>query len=116
MNFYSRVGAFSSALAIGLGSFGAHSLKKKDKYYREVWNTGTQYHILHSIATLISPLFYAKNSTIIAARCFIGGILLFSGSLYCITLFEEKKIWNYNTFWGFTFHSRLDLFRFTNIK
>ena len=85
------LGAFNMALAVMLGAFGAHGLKAKvtpEQLAR--WHTGCEYHVYHALALFgIGVLMasqpqwsWAKNP----AWCLQVGIVIFSGSLYAMTL------------------------------
>lgn len=83
-------GALFAALAVVLGAFGAHALKAllpTDQLM--VFETGVRYQFYHSFALLVTGIAYssfpAKNLKL-AATFFIIGIILFSGSLYAMTL------------------------------
>lgn len=85
---------FSGAIAVALGAMGAHFLKTKlesgalSPAQFSAFETGVQYHILHSIALLIIALLVkeADNKLFIkAGYCFMTGIILFSGSLYLLS-------------------------------
>ena len=81
--------ALLGALAVGIGAFGAHALKALVVAERlPIFETGVRYHFYHVFALLFT-CFLAKqteNTKILvwAARFFIIGILLFSGSLYLL--------------------------------
>jgi uncharacterized membrane protein YgdD (TMEM256/DUF423 family) len=82
------IGASLGAVAVALGAFGAHGLKKiVDAETVQTFQTGVQYQMYHSLALLLTGLLYEKCSqkmTRIAGILFIIGILLFSGSLYLV--------------------------------
>jgi len=83
-------GALFAALAVILGAFGAHALKAimpPDQLM--VFETGVRYQFYHSFALLITGMVYSSvlsKSIRIASSFFITGIVLFSGSLYTMTL------------------------------
>lgn len=88
-------------LAVALGAFGAHGLKKfladaPDGALRlQWWQTGTQYHLAHALALgLVAVL--ASHVTgrlpVAAGWCFVAGIALFSGSLYVMTLTNVRLL------------------------
>jgi uncharacterized membrane protein YgdD (TMEM256/DUF423 family) len=83
------VGALFGALAVALGAFGAHGLKKiVDADTVAVFQTGVQYQMYHALALLAAGILFEKfpNSWIQrAGTAFIIGIILFSGSLYVLT-------------------------------
>lgn len=85
---------FSGAIAVALGAMGAHFLKTKlesgalTTTQFSAFETAVQYHILHSIVLLIVALFVSRPDNklfIKAGYCFMGGIVLFSGSLYLLS-------------------------------
>jgi len=83
-------GAAFAAIAVILGAFGAHALKAvmtPDKLL--VFETGVRYHFYHSFALILAGVLYysfpAKQLKL-SVSFFITGILLFSGSLYAISL------------------------------
>jgi uncharacterized membrane protein YgdD (TMEM256/DUF423 family) len=82
-------------LAVALGAFGAHGLKGylekvPDGAQRLVWwETGAQYHLAHALALGLAAYLAGRTgatAATIAGWCFAGGVLLFSGSLYVMTL------------------------------
>ena len=85
-------GALLGALSIALGAFGAHGLKQivSDDAIKS-FQTGVQYQVYHSIALMITGMLYERMpNTLIkwAGACFITGVILFSGSLYLLTLMK----------------------------
>ena len=79
-------------MGIATGAFGAHYLKGKvsDPILLETWKTASYYHLIHSAIFLyVSNL--PKNRNLIGGL-FLGGIILFSGSLYTLVLTEKKKL------------------------
>ncbi len=87
-------------VGVALGAFGAHGLKNKLAALKDGeqrlawWQTGAQYHLIHAIAIglcAVRPSPVHHGSTI-APWLFVGGILLFSGSLYAMTLTGIRKL------------------------
>lgn len=85
-------GAIFSALAVILGAFGAHALKAVlDATQLATFETGVKYQFYHSFALLATGIAYQFLPAAAlkrAAVCFIIGILMFSGSLYVITILK----------------------------
>ncbi|MFL5788027.1 MAG: DUF423 domain-containing protein [Flavisolibacter sp.] len=83
------LGTILAGLAVALGAFGAHGLKKiVDAETVGIYQTGVQYQMYHAIALLIVGLLAERlSNTIInyAGLLFLGGIVFFSGSLYLIS-------------------------------
>lgn len=84
-------------LAIVLGAFGAHGLKKltSDPELLAAFDTGTKYQFLQGLGLLIVPFILQKFelSGKLLFAAFLGGILLFSGSIYLLSL---AKIYQLN--------------------
>ena len=83
--------ALGGLLAVLLGAFGAHALKARlDPQAYATYQTAVQYHFWHVLALGLVGLllFNLPNSTPLqwAGFCMIAGLLLFSGSLYVLTL------------------------------
>jgi uncharacterized membrane protein YgdD (TMEM256/DUF423 family) len=72
-----------------LGAFGAHALKASVSISElEAWKTAVSYQFYHTLVLLFLSNFskYRSRSVISAYWFFTIGILLFSGSLYLITV------------------------------
>ena len=88
------IAAFFGALAVVLGAFGAHSLKKMvAPESLAIWQKGVEYQFYHTFALLyLSTLDRYKYKLIgFASAFFTAGIILFSGSLYFLAL---KDVYN----------------------
>jgi uncharacterized membrane protein YgdD (TMEM256/DUF423 family) len=85
-------GALFGALAVGLGALAAHALERvvDDRTFR-AFHTGVEYQFYHALALLGVGILYSYFPNVWTLRsgwCFIIGIVLFSGSLYAITLLK----------------------------
>lgn len=83
------------AIAVALGAFGAHGLQRmlSDEKIIQSFRTGVQYQLYHALALMIAAILFShfpNKKVKWAGICFISGIILFSGSLYLITLL---KLW-----------------------
>ncbi|WP_010181721.1 DUF423 domain-containing protein [Aquimarina agarilytica] len=85
------------ALAIILGAFGAHALKKiftTDQM--QSFETGVKYQMYHAIVLLVIglQLKFETNLEQAMAWCFVTGVILFSFSIYglCISSAKGTKI------------------------
>src|SRR5882724_8280665 len=89
------VGAILGALAVAFGAFGAHSLKEiATPETVTTFQTGVQYQMYHALALLATAIIYERFSNKLvryAGTCFIIGIILFSGSLYILTLLKATE-------------------------
>ena len=85
-------------ITVILGAFGAHALKDKlDPESMQSFETGVRYMMYHVLALLFinsSSLLTDKSKKLIS-YIFFAGILLFSGSIFVISLdiISAKKIW-----------------------
>lgn len=90
------LGGASMAIAVILGAFGGHALKRKlapDKL--EVYLIGIQYHIAHALGLLVlGALSQTLDSNLLtlAGWLLFAGIVLFSGSLYSLALTGVKRL------------------------
>jgi len=88
--------AISGMLAVALGAFGAHILKKMiTPDMLEVYKTGVQYHFYHTFALLGTGILLhlqPSKSLKTAAYLFMAGIVLFSGSLYALAITDIKVL------------------------
>lgn len=81
------VGSVFGALAIIFGAFGAHALKKHMNAERlESFETGVKYQMYHAILLLIIGILPQTKHTYYAANLIIIGVILFSFSIYGLTL------------------------------
>jgi uncharacterized membrane protein YgdD (TMEM256/DUF423 family) len=85
------LGAVNAALVVALGAFGAHALKTRlPQDLMAVYQTGIQYHFYHAVgliliglaATQIPASLWLKG----AGWLMLAGIVIFSGSLYALSL------------------------------
>lgn len=77
----------SGALVVALGAFGAHGLEDllTQNNRLDTFDTAVQYQMFHTLALMaLSFLQIKKRRTI--ALLFLLGILIFSGSLYVLSL------------------------------
>jgi len=89
MNWF-VTGAVLSAVGVALGAFGAHGLKARvSADLLVIFETGVRYHMYHALALLAVGWAVARNPSAVlntAGILFVVGIVLFSGSLYVMTL------------------------------
>lgn len=95
INRWFKIAAFFMMLGVLLGAFGAHALKMRlSPEALEIYQTAVSYQFIHAIALFIVAYVVStqKRSVILAGYCFVGGILIFSGSLYFLSLTGIKWI------------------------
>lgn len=81
--------SFFGLTAVVLGAFAAHGLEGKiSEYHMGTWKTANNYHFYHTLALLfLSTFSRAKSQSIrVSFIAFTFGILLFSGSLYVLSV------------------------------
>ena len=85
-------GAFLGGLAVALGAFGAHGLKKiVPPETVATFQTGVQYQFYHALALVLVAILFGRIPHSLlqwAGTCFVIGVVLFSGSLYLLTLMK----------------------------
>ena len=89
---WTAIGSILMALAVAAGAFGAHGLRGRlDAYSLSIYEKAVFYHFVHALGILIIALL-ARTDTISlagqgrAAGLLFLGILIFSGSLYALSL------------------------------
>ncbi|XP_068668579.1 uncharacterized protein [Aristolochia californica] len=95
-----KVAAVSGMTALALGTYGAHIFKPKNPAYKDVWQTASLYHLVHSAALLAAPSVKHPN---IFGGFLTAGILAFSGTCYTVALIEDKQYATLAPFGGFAF-------------
>lgn len=85
-----RLGSIMMALSVSLGAFGAHGLKSiLDAEMFKVYNTAVEYQFYHSLGLFVVAFVahFVNNSMIKKAGIIMfGSMLVFSGSLYIMTM------------------------------
>lgn len=85
------LGSINAMLAVVLGAFGAHGLKKiLAPELLTTFATGVQYHFYHAIGLIVVGLVAihlpASMQLRLSGWLMLAGIVLFSGSLYLLAL------------------------------
>ncbi|MBA2408059.1 MAG: DUF423 domain-containing protein [Chitinophagales bacterium] len=86
-------GSIFGGSAVALGAFAAHGLKNiltVDNL--RIFHTAVEYQFYHALALMITGVVSSKIRTTQikwSGNFFITGILLFSGSLYCLSVFAN---------------------------
>ena len=91
-----KTAALLGALSVALGAFGAHALKGRLTVYAiEIFETAVKYQFYHVFALLAAGILYKDFPGKLlnwSGRLFIAGIILFSGSLYCLAAVKGRGI------------------------
>ncbi|WP_178022626.1 DUF423 domain-containing protein [uncultured Paenibacillus sp.] len=97
MTLLLTLGGIMMFLAVALGAFGAHALKNRLTEDRQkTYQTGIQYHIAHGQGLILLGLaaaqFESTTQIVLAGWFLLAGIILFSGSLYALSLTGIRKL------------------------
>jgi len=84
------IASISGLLCVVLGAFGAHGLKPLlTPQMLTTFETGVRYQFYHTLALILIVVLYQFSKSkklIIASYFFIAGLILFSGSLYLLSI------------------------------
>lgn len=85
------LGSVLGFLAVALGAFGAHALRSRmEADLMAVYQTGVQYHMYHALALLLTAVlcrFFPQSPLFMwAGWLFFAGVVVFSGSLYVLSM------------------------------
>lgn len=98
--FFGLAGVLFAGTGVALGAFGAHALAELlSARSLEIWRTAVDYQMIHALALIAVYLLWSRglpdtapvNSRMsiglkLAGWGFLVGVLLFSGSLYALSL------------------------------
>ena len=99
--FFRTACAVNGFLGVALGAFGAHGLKARLADVADAalrlgwWQTASHYHLFHALAfgILASWAGRANDRALrLAGGAMLTGIVLFSGSLYAMTLTGQTRL------------------------
>lgn len=115
------VGSLNALIAVILGAFGAHYLRSRiPPEMIEVYQTGIHYHLFHALGLLILSLiaFHIPTSGYIklSGWLMLAGIILFSGSLYALSISGINKLGVITPFGGISFIVAWFLLAFGTLK
>jgi uncharacterized membrane protein YgdD (TMEM256/DUF423 family) len=92
--FFGAAGAALALVAVALGAFAAHALSARlEPRALEVFETGVRYHLTHALALVLVAVLLSRSpgaaggsgtAAVVAGWLFLGGIVVFSGSLYLL--------------------------------
>lgn len=91
------IGSTLAGLAVILGAFGAHAFQPTLAAFGRTgtYDTAVQYHMFHAIGILITGILLRQNQHGLlktASMLFLAGIIIFSGSLYVLSLTNITKL------------------------
>jgi len=89
--YFIFLGSVNAFIAVGLGAFGAHGLKSRiTPDLLDVYQTGVHYHLFHALGLILVGVIahWLGNSNLVtwSGGLILSGIIIFSGSLYVLSL------------------------------
>lgn len=105
---FAIVGGLNAMLTVALGAFGAHGLKQQlSPEMLSVCQTGIQYHMWHALGLVLIGLIAAHytDSALLgwAGWLMLAGIVIFSGSLYVLSVTGVRWLGAVTPFGGLAF-------------
>ena len=104
---FALLGALLAFLAVGAGAFGAHALRERlTPDLLEVFETAARYQMYHALALFAVAWGVDRwpgGVTTAAGWLFVAGIVLFSGSLYLLSLSGVRWLGAITPFGGLAF-------------
>ena len=90
------IGSVTGALSVMIGAFGAHALKDllTQTNRLDTFETAVKYQFYHALALILLGLLMVKETNkfyTYSGYGFIAGIIIFSGSLYILSLTGTTK-------------------------
>jgi uncharacterized membrane protein YgdD (TMEM256/DUF423 family) len=89
------LGTVLGGLAVALGAFGAHGLKKLvPPETVATYQTGVQYQMYHALALILVGILTERTANSFfnySGLLFLGGVVFFSGSLYLIVSMQAMN-------------------------
>jgi len=102
------LGSANAMLAVILGAFGAHALKTHlDETLLKVYQTGVEYHFYHALGLILIGVIAMNIPANIWLKSsgwmMFTGIILFSGSLYILSILNLRWLGMVTPFGGVMF-------------
>jgi uncharacterized membrane protein YgdD (TMEM256/DUF423 family) len=107
LNFIIPAGAINAFIAVAAGAFAAHGLKDTlSVEYINTFKTAADYQMMHGLGLILIGILNkqcTKRLNVAAAIFMFIGIILFSGSLYLLTLTDTRWLGIITPFGGVCF-------------
>jgi uncharacterized membrane protein YgdD (TMEM256/DUF423 family) len=91
-----RIGILMALIAVILGAMGSHLMEQYlEPEQLDTFEVGVRYQFYHSFAIIIVGILFhfgKKSRLTIAGWLFLAGIILFSGSLYLLSVQETLSL------------------------
>jgi uncharacterized membrane protein YgdD (TMEM256/DUF423 family) len=97
MKLFLSIAAIFGFLAVAIGAFGAHAIKDRiDAKMLDIYHTAVQYQMYHTLALIgvafLIKFFPESRIFVLSGWFFTFGIIIFSGSLYALSLTGITKL------------------------
>lgn len=95
---FMSIAAIFGGLSVAAGAFASHALKEKlSERAIQIFETAARYQMYHALALLLVALILSRNdfsqpALVAAGWAFIIGVVIFSGSLYALSLTDVKVL------------------------
>jgi uncharacterized membrane protein YgdD (TMEM256/DUF423 family) len=107
MKLFVILAAILGGVGVAAGAFGAHALRAQlEPRMLEAFETGVRYHMYHALALLGAAWVHEQTqatAALVAGWAFVAGILLFSGSLYAMSITGVRGLGAITPFGGALF-------------
>lgn len=114
------LGAAFAFLAVMFGAFGAHALKGSlSPHFLAIYHTATDYQMWHAIGLLLIGVLHQQRPSSLLRRAgwfMSAGIVIFSGSLYALSLSGIKILGAITPIGGVAFLIAWSLLAYNSIK
>lgn len=104
---FAFIGAVSAFIAVAAGAFGAHALRQRlPSDFLSIFEVGVRYQMYHALGLLgiaWAMTRWPHSALVTAGWLFIIGTLLFSGSLYALSLSGVRWLGAITPFGGLAF-------------
>lgn len=106
MRVFLATGAILAGLSVAAGAFASHALRDKlTQRAIEIFETAARYQMYHALALLLVAVLLSQAGApvtmlVAAGTAFILGIVIFSGSLYVLSLTDVKWLGAITPFGG----------------
>ena len=107
MIMWIRIASLLMFIAVALGAFGAHAIRGRiSDYYLDVYKTAVLYQFIHALGLFVVAWLSsisADPKITIAGFLMLSGIIIFSGSLYILSLTGIKWLGAFTPIGGLCF-------------
>lgn len=85
------IAAILGGLSVAAGAFASHALRDRlSDRALDIFETASRYQMYHALAMLMVDVMLSRSTArpllTAAGFCFLGGVVIFSGSLYALSL------------------------------